>query len=84
MARIMSKADCIFCTRRNQPPVLFETKSFYVMPDKFPFLPGHTLIISKEHRSCFGDTSTEVLGELDEAAARVRTFSGRHTAARPG
>lgn len=66
--------DCIFCTRRNQPPILFETPSFYAMPDKFAFLPGHTLIISKEHRSCFGDTPLRLLNELDEAATRVSAF----------
>lgn len=66
--------DCVFCTRFEQPPTLFETPTLYVMPDKFPMLPGHTLIIAKEHLRCWAAATDESHAELDEAAARVRRF----------
>jgi diadenosine tetraphosphate (Ap4A) HIT family hydrolase len=65
-------SGCVFCTRQEQPAVLFETPSLYVMPDKFPLLPGHILIISKEHRRCHVDHDLDA--ELDVAAATVRRF----------
>ena len=65
---------CVFCTRRDQPEVLLETKSLYVMPDKFPLLPGHTLIISRKHVRCYGAASPELWPEVDETAGRVRQF----------
>src|SRR5579864_7604055 len=67
-------SDCVFCTRHDQPPILFETHSYYVMPDKFPTAPGHTLIITKEHRRCHASAPAAVLEELDQAAADVRRF----------
>lgn len=69
-----STEDCIFCTRHDQPAPLFETPSLYAMPDKFPMRPGHTLIISTEHRSCYGAAPLSLLRELDKATARVRAF----------
>jgi diadenosine tetraphosphate (Ap4A) HIT family hydrolase len=65
--------ECVFCTRRGQPSVLFETCSLYVMPDKFPTRPGHALIIAKEHLECYG-AAPGVLSELEEAKGRVERF----------
>src|SRR5205814_10204874 len=44
------------------------------MPDKYPLLPGHILIISREHRGCYARAGAAIDAELDEAAARVRRF----------
>ena len=65
--------ECVFCTRRDQPAVLFETRSLYVMPDKFPARPGHVLIIAKEHLACYA-AAPEVLPELEEAKGRIEQF----------
>lgn len=65
---------CIFCSRTDQPSVLFETAHFYAMPDKFPLLPGHILIISKPHLRCLAEAADPQLAELDQAADRVRKF----------
>lgn len=70
----MSDRDCVFCTRHDQPATLFETPHYYIMPDKFPLLSGHVLIISKEHRRCHADAPIEELQELEEATQRVRRF----------
>ncbi len=65
---------CVFCTRHEQPASLFETSSLYVMPDKFPMFPGHTLIIAKQHLRCYAAASFGLLRELEEVAARIRRF----------
>lgn len=65
--------ECVFCTRREQPEILFETRSLYVMPDKFPTRPGHALIISKAHLPCLAAVP-ELVAELEEAKARVEQF----------
>ena len=65
---------CVFCTRAENPTPLFETPTLYAMPDKFPLVPGHTLIVSKEHLACYGAADPETLRELDDAAATVRRF----------
>ncbi len=66
--------DCVFCTRAGQPPRLFETRRLYVMPDKFPLVPGHTLVISKAHLPCFAAAAPKVLQELEETVAYVSRF----------
>jgi diadenosine tetraphosphate (Ap4A) HIT family hydrolase len=44
------------------------------MPDKYPLTPGHTLIISKDHLSCYGAASGELHAELEEAAEKASGF----------
>jgi diadenosine tetraphosphate (Ap4A) HIT family hydrolase len=65
--------SCVFCTRIDQPAVLFETASLYAMPDKFPTRPGHILIIAKAHLPCYA-AAPELLEELEAAKARVQRF----------
>jgi diadenosine tetraphosphate (Ap4A) HIT family hydrolase len=66
--------SCIFCSRSDQPAALFETERLYVMPDKFPICPGHTLIISKEHLACYGAATADLQRELEQAAQVARSF----------
>jgi diadenosine tetraphosphate (Ap4A) HIT family hydrolase len=66
--------ECVFCSRLDQPETLFETPSLYAMPDKFPLVPGHILIISKAHLRCHAEGHAEMEEDLDAAAARVRRF----------
>lgn len=68
-----AQEECVFCTRAEQPAVLFETESLYVVPDKFPTRAGHTLVISKAHLPCYA-AAPELLPELEEAKARVKRF----------
>jgi diadenosine tetraphosphate (Ap4A) HIT family hydrolase len=68
-----TEAGCVFCSRIDQPEVLFETPSLYVMPDKLPTRQGHCLVIAKEHLACYA-AAPEVLGELEEAKERVARF----------
>ena len=73
--RIGAGSDhCVFCSRHDQPQVLFETESLYAMPDKYPMLPGHTLIIARQHLACYAAASDALLAELDRAISHVRSF----------
>jgi len=74
MPQTTASPECVFCCRREQPAALFETPSFYIMPDKFPMQPGHTLVISKQHLACLAVAPAAALEELDAAAERVRRF----------
>ena len=67
-------AECVFCSREDQPASLFETDSLYVRPDKYPMVRGQILVISKKHLRCYGEAPDEALTELDECAETVRRF----------
>lgn len=69
-----ARAGCVFCMRGEQPAPLFEGEHLYIMPDKYPLVPGHTLAISRQHLPCFAAGSDEVLHELEEAIVTVRAF----------
>jgi diadenosine tetraphosphate (Ap4A) HIT family hydrolase len=68
--------DCVFCARLDQPPPLIETSRLYLMPDKFPLTPGHSLIISKQHLACYGEADEETLDELETLLVETRQFLG--------
>jgi histidine triad (HIT) family protein len=65
---------CVFCDLSAQPEALFETERLRVVPDKYPLLPGHTLIISRDHLDCFGAADDSLLTELEAVAATVGDF----------
>lgn len=65
---------CIFCERIDQPKHLFANDLLYVMPDKFPTFAGHTLIVSRDHYTCWGAAPIAATQALDAATADVRQF----------
>jgi diadenosine tetraphosphate (Ap4A) HIT family hydrolase len=66
--------DCVFCTRRDQPAELLHTDDFYVMPDKYPLVPGHTLVITHRPIRCHALNDNASLLRLEELAGHVRPF----------
>jgi diadenosine tetraphosphate (Ap4A) HIT family hydrolase len=62
--------DCVFCAASAHPDPLFETPRLLVIPDLYPLVPGHVLVITRRHESCLGAAGAETLGELP---AVVRT-----------
>lgn len=44
------------------------------MPDKYPMLPGHTLIIAQQHLSCYAAATDALLSELETVVSRIRRF----------
>jgi diadenosine tetraphosphate (Ap4A) HIT family hydrolase len=67
-------SECVFCHPEVQPATLFETPLLRVLPDKFPLLPGHVLVVSRRHLRCYGAATEAELQDLDRAAARVAPF----------
>jgi diadenosine tetraphosphate (Ap4A) HIT family hydrolase len=65
---------CVFCDRGEQPESLFETEHLVVMPDKFPLVPGHILLVSRSHLACYGAAAPSVVADLDRTAQYVRRF----------
>jgi diadenosine tetraphosphate (Ap4A) HIT family hydrolase len=70
----LATQDCAFCTIIGQPPRLYEISSLYVLPDKYPLVPGHTLVISQEHLRCLAELPTTDLAELEATTIRLRHF----------
>ena len=59
--------DCIFCDRSRsdvKDDILFESSHFYVKACLASITPGHVLLISKDHYSCFGDLPPSLYEEF--------------------
>ena len=55
---------CVFCGGIEKDRVLFETRKWIAMYDKYPVSKGHVLLIPKEHRETFFDLSDSLLESL--------------------
>lgn len=67
----MNEVTCPFCKPSD---VLAETDCFYIIKDRFPVNPGHTLVILKRHEpSAFGVTRAE-WADLYEAIRSAKEF----------
>ena len=44
---------CVFCDGIEKDRVLFETRKWIAMYDKYPVSKGHVLLIPKEHYETF-------------------------------
>jgi len=54
--------------------VLLEDEHVRLIPDLFPVVPGHVLVVSREHVSCYGAASPDVLASLERVARLARDF----------
>lgn len=54
--------------------LLQETKNFRVVADVHPLTEGHVLIIPKEHYSCVGEFSTDIIKEFESLYNQVSLF----------
>lgn len=64
---------CPLCDETVQMPRLAECGSVYAMPDKYPLRPGHVLIATRAHESCYAALPEE-RAEMLELAAGLRRF----------
>ena len=63
--------DCVFCKiSKKEIPVefIYENDNFFAMPDKNPAVPGHTLIIPKNHSENVFDISHDDLKKVISVA----------------
>ena len=57
--------ECIFCNLQSSTDeILWETNNFFVKVGIGIFSPGHVMIISKKHLSCFGELPKELYKEF--------------------
>lgn len=62
--------ECVFCSPKNQL-ILISTNNFNVLYDPFALVPGHLLIVSKQHYGCRGEVPTEHQMELSQLKERA-------------
>jgi len=57
--------DCVFCNREEvKEDILWETENFFVKVGVGILAPGHIMLISKKHLSCFGELPDELNQEF--------------------
>ncbi|MGI0100660.1 MAG: HIT family protein [Candidatus Micrarchaeaceae archaeon] len=57
--------NCIFCMLgKNNPGIVFEDSTCYIIPDKYPSERGHTLVIAKEHHGNMLETPDETIEHM--------------------
>ena len=59
---------CPFCAPEHLDTLLATTEHFLIIADHAPLVPGHTLVIPREHYPCYG----AVPADLDDELAHIR------------
>jgi diadenosine tetraphosphate (Ap4A) HIT family hydrolase len=52
---------------------LFETPRFIVLPSVGPLVPGHVMVVSKEHCNSLSSMGADAIREYEDLAGRLRT-----------
>ena len=68
--------DCIFCGivgGRQDAYVLYEDADHMAFLDRYPVVPGHALIIPKQHYSTINEMSPDTVGRLFSLVPRLAT-----------
>ena len=55
---------CVFCGGVEKDRVLFETRKWIAMYDKYPVSKGHVLLLSKEHYETFFDLPEQLTNSI--------------------
>ena len=55
---------CVFCGDIEKDRVLFETRKWIAMYDKYPVSKGHVLLIPKEHYETFFDLPEQLTNSI--------------------
>lgn len=66
--------NCIFCSPESERELLTESATMYATLDKFPVSHGHTLIISKRHRTDYFALAEKEKMALQLMVDRVKTL----------
>lgn len=72
-----AEIGCVFCDRSREPTRLLDGHHVHLIPDLFPVVPGHLLLVSREHLPSYGAAAPEVLDELDQMAGTALDFVQR-------
>lgn len=64
---------CLFCTlKENKSAYLCENAGWYVILDKFPASPGHSLVILKSHKESVFDLDASEWALLQDALGTAK------------
>ncbi|HEY8739509.1 MAG TPA: HIT domain-containing protein [Candidatus Dormibacteraeota bacterium] len=66
--------DCVFCAQAAQPVALRRGRHVHTIPDLYPVVPGHLLLVSREHLPSYGAASPVVTEELQSEADLAMRF----------
>ncbi|MEA2684714.1 MAG: hypothetical protein QOK05_3042 [Chloroflexota bacterium] len=78
-----ASAGCVFCERSQEPDALLEGEHVHLIPDLFPVVPGHLLLVSRQHLPAYGAAGPEVLDELERLSATAMDFVHREYGVEP-
>lgn len=67
-----------FCDADIHSRILYETERFAVMADISPLLPGHVIIVPKDHLLCFGSVEAGVQDEFCGIVNATRAVLKEH------
>lgn len=70
----MQQMDCVFCGivgGRKDAYVLYEDADHMAFLDRYPVVPGHTLIIPRQHYSTINEMSPDSVGRLFSLVPRL-------------
>ncbi len=71
--------DCAFCQRSFiTDQILKETHAFRIIADHAPLVPGHLLIVPRNHYTCYGDVPAVLDDELFTLKQEVQRFFLRY------
>lgn len=65
---------CVFCDGIEKDRVLFETRKWIAMYDKYPVSKGHVLLIPKEHYETFFDLPEQLTNSIQYWIKHIKTI----------
>lgn len=65
---------CVFCGGIEKDRVLFETRKWIAMYDKYPVSKGHVLLIPKEHYETFFDLPEQLTNSIQYWIKRIKNI----------
>jgi diadenosine tetraphosphate (Ap4A) HIT family hydrolase len=69
-----SDSRCVFCSPQIEPWVLWEGAHYRIAADAFPRLPGHILLITRDHLLHHADAPENLWPELEAVMQTARAF----------
>lgn len=63
-------AGCMFCDI-DPSLIIAETENMWLIRDKFPIVPGHLMVISKDHYGCMGELPILFFKEIDQLRNQI-------------
>jgi diadenosine tetraphosphate (Ap4A) HIT family hydrolase len=80
---VATETDCVFCRSDASPAALAEDDHIRLIPDLFPVVPGHVLLVSRQHAPCYGAAPGEVRQSLERMSLEAADFVRREYGVEP-